>query len=274
MLTAPLSALSACAFLAAPAAAHFQVLHAGPANIGGGRALDFTLAFAHPFAGDPVMDMGQPQAFYLVRQAGEQEAQRVDLAEYLRPATFRGLQTEAAAFTARLPASLTRGLGDHVFVLEPAPYYEAEEDTYIQQFTKTVLNVGGLPGNWAEPVGLPAEIVPLDRPYGVWAGGIFRGMVMSEGEPVPFAEVEVEYMNHPLDPDGLGWEAGARKLPEHAVMETISARADATGMIAVALPWAGWWGIGALGVGPETEHEGKPLSQDAVLWVEALSQPE
>ncbi len=34
-----------------------------------------------------------------------------------------------------------------------------------------------MPGNWAEPVGLAAEILPLDKPYANWTGGIFRGIV-------------------------------------------------------------------------------------------------
>ncbi len=37
----------------------------------------------------------------------------------------------------------------------------------------------------------------------------------------------------------------------------------------IGLPRAGWWGICALAVGSDTEHEGKELSQDAVLWVQA-----
>ena len=41
------------------------------------------------------------------------------------------------------------------------------------------------------------------------------------------------------------------------------------GVWKIGLPKAGWWGICALKVGPDKIHEGKPLSQDAVLWVEA-----
>ncbi len=40
----------------------------------------------------------------------------------------------------------------------------AEEDSYIQQMTKVIINVGGIPGEWMEPAGLPAEIVPLSKP--------------------------------------------------------------------------------------------------------------
>jgi len=162
-----------------------------------------------------------------------------------------------------------RSLGDYVFVLEPAPYYEEAEDKYIQQFTKMVMNVGGVPGNWAEEVGLPAEIVALNKPYANWTGGVFRGIVLAGGEPVPFAEIEIEYINHQPDLENHGFiEAAAIEAP-HPALENISIRADANGQFSIGLPRAGWWGICALAVGPVTEHEGKPLSQDAVLWVQA-----
>ncbi|MBK1636979.1 nickel transporter, partial [Rhodovulum adriaticum] len=35
------------------------------------------------------------------------------------------------------------------------------------------------------------------------------------------------------------------------------------------IPRAGHWGFAALGSGPETEHQGKELSQDAVIWIKA-----
>jgi cobalt/nickel transport protein len=49
---------------------------------------------------------------------------------------------------------------------------------------------------------------------------------------------------------------------------TLSIKANDRGEFVIGLPRAGWWGICALGVGADTEHEGKPLSQDAVLWIQ------
>ena len=40
-------------------------------------------------------------------------------------------------------------------------------------------------------------------------------------------------------------------------------------VIPFAVPRAGHWGFAALDIGPVKEHEGKPLSQDAVLWIHA-----
>ena len=96
--------------------------------------------------------------------------------------------SKAAAFLAHPPRTVTRSLGDYTFVLQPAPYYEKNEDKYIQQFTKTVINVGGLPGNWDEPLGLPVEIVPLDKPYANWVGGVFRAVVLAEGDEIGIPE--------------------------------------------------------------------------------------
>lgn len=46
-------------------------------------------------------------------------------------------------------------------------------------------------------------------------------------------------------------------------------KADSQGVFNFAIPKAGWWGFAALGVGPDDSYEGKELSQDAVIWVQA-----
>jgi cobalt/nickel transport protein len=58
-----------------------------------------------------------------------------------------------------------------------------------------VVNAYGLEEGWDAAVGFPVEIQPLVRPYGLWAGNLFCGVVLKNGEPAPFAEVEVEYYN-------------------------------------------------------------------------------
>ncbi len=63
-----------------------------------------------------------------------------------------GRRSKAAAYLAHPPRSVTRSLGDYTFVLRPAPYYEKSEDKYIQQITKTMVNIGGLPGEWDKPL--------------------------------------------------------------------------------------------------------------------------
>ncbi|MDQ0654915.1 metal ABC transporter solute-binding protein, Zn/Mn family [Pseudomonas cedrina] len=40
-------------------------------------------------------------------------------------------------------------------------------------------------------------------------------------------------------------------------------------VVTIGLPRAGWWGIAALNIGSTKTYKGKPLSQDAVLWIQA-----
>lgn len=265
-------ALAACV---TPAAAHFQMVHAGPANRPPGQPAEMLLVFTHPFTGGPSMEMGPPEEFYLVHQRGEAEAERVDLTGYLEEIEWTDADHDnvVTAYRASIPGSEMRSMGDYTFVLKPAPYLETEEDVYIQQITKAVFNVGGVPGNWDQPLGLPAEILPLGKPYANWTGGVFRGVVLSQGEPVPFAEIEVEYVNRALDAEAHGWSGEPAIEAPVSPLEILSIRADANGTFTVGLPKAGWWGIGALGVGPQTEFNGKELSQDAVIWVEVTDIP-
>ena len=182
--------------LPAVAGAHFQLLYTPEAALSESAALPLALVFSHPFDNGYTMDMGEPEAFYVVSQLGEDfPPVTTDLMEYLEPIEWTGANN-GSAYLANPPRRVTRSLGDYTFVLRPSPYYEAQEDKYIQQITKTVVNVGGVPGAWDQPLGLPVEIVPLDKPYANWVGGVFRAVVLADGEPVPHAEIEIEYLNH------------------------------------------------------------------------------
>ncbi len=253
------------------ARAHFQMLFPGEslrqANSG---SFDLLAIFTHVFNGGPSMQMGPPKALYLLKQRGDEgKPEKVDLLKRAEKFDWIGAEKDpVAAYKVAMPQADLRSLGDYVFVLEPEPFLEATEDKYIQQFTKSVVNVGGVPGNWDKVVGLPAEIRPLTKPYANWTGGLFRGVVLSKGKPVPFAEVEVEYVNRLPDSGKRIWAGEPQIKPSHPALGPMSIRADAAGNIAVALPRAGWWGIAALDVGPTKKHKGKKLSQDAVIWVQ------
>ena len=253
------------------AAAHFQLLYTPEAALNESAALPLALVFSHPFDNGYTMDMGEPEAFYVIAQRGADfEPTTTDLTEYLEPVVWSGAESSGAAYIARPPRRVTRSLGDYTYVLNPAPYYEAQEDKYIQQITKTVVNVGGIPGSWDQPLGLPAEIVPLDKPYANWVGGVFRGIVLAEGEPVPFAEIEVEYLNHEPQIEQLRFDPQGKVTPPQESFITMSIRADANGVVMIGLPKAGWWGICALDLdGDALEYDGRELSLDAVLWIKA-----
>jgi cobalt/nickel transport protein len=252
------------------AQAHFQLLYTPQAALQEAAAVPLALVFSHPFDNGITMPMGTPEAFYVVSQRGEAEPKTTDLMQYLEPVQWQGGEGKAAAYVANPPRSITRSLGDYTFVLRPAPFLEMQEDKYIQQITKTVINVGGLPGSWHQPLGLPVEIVPLDKPYANWVGGVFRAVVMANGKPVPHAEVEVEYLNHEPQIEGRRFDPQGKVRAPQDSFSTLSIRADAMGQVIIGLPRAGWWGICALDLDDDLKHAGKELSLDAVLWIQAV----
>lgn len=240
------------------AQAHFQLVYTPEVNVEKAGELPLKLVFWHPFENGHVMDMGRPQSFVVVHKGT-----KTDLMGRLKPITFQGAENSAKAFEASLPVKQN---GDYILVLTPAPYLEPSEDIYIQQITKSFVNKGAVPTGWNEPVGLPTEIVPMNRPTNVLAGSTFTGRVLSEGKPVAGAEIEVEYMA--AEPDMKTNKPGKPKaspMPGGAIV----AVTDEAGVFTFGIPKAGFWGFAALGSGPAKSHEGKELSQDAVLWVRA-----
>jgi cobalt/nickel transport protein len=107
------------------------------------------------------------------------------------------------------------------------------------------------------------EIEPLVRPYGLWTGNVFRGVVKKNGKPVPFAEIEVEYYN----------QQGAVTPPADPFVTQVI-KADAQGVFCYSMPRAGWWAFAALIDGDEQMQnpEGEPVDVElgALLWVKTV----
>lgn len=214
-----------------------------------GSDLALSLTFTHPFAGGPTMAMERPSAFGVIIGG-----RTVDLSDSLESVRVGGRPAYRARYAVTAP-------GDHVFYVEPAPYFEEAEGKAIVHYTKVIVNAYALSDGWAQPVGLPVEIRPLARPYDLWAGNLFRGVVLRDGTPVPFAEVEVEWRNDgSVDADAF-------------VFATQVIRADANGTFAYAMPRAGWWGFAALvdGEEPMTGPDGQPWDVElgGLLWLHA-----
>ena len=247
--------------VAGTAQAHFQLIYTPESLREKGGEVVLKMPFTHPAASGHVMKMGEPQEFYSVRKG-----KKTDLMDKLVPIEWTSAVDTGPAYEAKVKL---RGLGDNVFVMTPEPYYEAEEDIYIQQITKNIVNVGSLPTDWNEELGLKAEIVPLAKPYAIYEGGSFTGIVKSNGEPVPFAEIEVEYMNFEPDMKNNRFADEGNMEPPAEAFVTMTIFADANGAFTFSFPKAGHWGFAALGVGSDTEYKGKELSQDAVIWVQA-----
>ncbi|MFP4483163.1 MAG: DUF4198 domain-containing protein [Thermovirgaceae bacterium] len=261
-LFAVLALAAAATFAASEAAwAHFQMAYTPSVSAKPGETLNLKLVFTHPFDAGHTMDMGIPKAFFV-----EHKGKRTDLSDSLKKIIWKSQSNSGTAYEADYKV---RTMGDYVFCLEPEPYFEKNEDSYIQQFTKSYVNVAGMATDWDREIGMPAEIIPLDKPYGVWAGSTFRGVVMGGGKPVPHAEIEVEFLNHePVMEKNAFAEQAAMEAPV-SFMEVLTIKANEKGEFVFGIPREGWWGFAALGVGPETEYKGKGLSQDGVIWVYA-----
>jgi cobalt/nickel transport protein len=148
-------------FFITPALAHFQMLYTPESALEKGGEMTLKLVFSHPFGAGHTMDMSPVEEFYVLQQRGEKsDAKKVDLKEYLKEISWESLTNKGKAYEAVLPAQVVRSMGDNVFVLVPNPYYEAADEEYIQQYTKMILNVGGVPGNWLNQSVFPPKSFP------------------------------------------------------------------------------------------------------------------
>jgi len=255
----------ASSLLSLSASAHFQMIYTPELLRDKGGDISLKMPFTHPAASGHVMELDKPQSFYMIKKD-----KKTDLIDKISEIQWQSAVDKGHAYQADVKL---RGLGDYVFIAKPAPYYEEEEGFYIQQITKTIVNVGGLPTDWNKDFGLAAEIVPLTKPYAIYEGGIFTGVVKSRGQAVPFAEIEVEFVNYKPDMQQNRFETTPIMEVPSDVFITQTIYADANGTFNFVLPKAGQWGFAALDVGEDKTYQDKALSQDAVIWVQATELP-
>ncbi len=212
------------------------------------KKITLKVYFMHPFEQE-WLNMEKPKAFgVLIGEA------KIDLLESLVNKKIKGKNAWEAQFMIKKP-------GDYIFYLEPQPYWEPAEDKFIVHYPKVVVQALGKEEGWDKEVGLPIEIVPLTRPYGLWVGNVFQGIVKVNGKPLPFAEIEVEYFN----------EGGKVKAPKDAYVTQVI-KADANGVFTYAIPKAGWWGFAALTDAPyKIKKDGKeyPVEIGGIMWIKA-----
>lgn len=230
-----------------PASAHFGAIIPSDDILSQGEKRNITLdvKFIHPMEGH-FMQMSRPRSFGVLARG-----KRIDLTSTLAEKKVKGFSTWQAVYDIKRP-------GDYVFYVEPDPYWEPAEGSYIVHYTKVVVNAFGMEEGWDEEVGLRTEIVPLSRPYGLWTGNVFTGIVKVRGKPVPLTEVEVEYLNT----DGV-------RVPADPYITQV-VKTDANGVFTYAMPKAGWWGFAALSEDDEKmKRDGKkvPVEIGAVIWV-------
>ncbi|WP_420863244.1 DUF4198 domain-containing protein [Algirhabdus cladophorae] len=246
LLTASFASLIA----ATPVLAHYGMIIPNDPMISqqDGRSVDLTMSFSHPFEMDGMM-LDTPVSF-----AVTYEGTTTDLLGELQSETIMDDQGYTLSYQLERP-------GTYIFTMEPQPYWEPAEDAFIIHYTKTYVTAYGDDEGWDTELGLKTEIVPLSKPFGLWEHNVFQGIVKMDSEPVPYAEVEVEFFN-----DG----AGATVPDELMITQTV--KADAAGVFTYAPPSDGWWGFAALNTADYTlteEGSGKEKAVElgAVIWV-------
>lgn len=211
------------------------------------KEIKLTLSFSHPMEGIG-MELAKPKAFGL-----KAEGKTRDLLGSLKPAKVMDQPAWETTFAIARP-------GLYVFYMEPQPYFEPAEDKFIVHLTKTVVAAFGEDEDWDKPIGLKMEIVPLAKPYGLYAGNVFQGLVLKAGKPLANTEVEVEYYN----------ADGKAKAPtDYMITQTI--KTDKNGVFTYAAPKAGWWGFAALSSADyklKKDGKDKDVELGAVLWVQ------
>jgi cobalt/nickel transport protein len=237
------------------ASAHFAMIIPSRDVVGKDdkKEIGILVQFTHPFEGGPLMQMDKPEKFGVV--IGDKVT---DLLGTLKEKKVTGKSTWETSFKITKPA-------DYVFFLEPKPYWEPAEDKFIIHATKVIVDGLGAEEGWDKPIaeaaGIPAEIVPLTRPFGLYAGNMFTGQVLKDGKPAADVNVEVEW-----------WGKGKTKAPTDSHVKQV-VKTDSRGIFSYAMPKAGWWGFSAImEADAPLKHDGKDKKVElgAVIWVHAF----
>lgn len=208
--------------------------------------IDITLSFSRPFE-KIAADLEWPKTVLVVN--GDQKQ---DLKGTLLETNFLDHQAWKLQYQPKLP-------GIYWFTMESSPQWQQAEDQFIIYFTKTAISVFGGDENWGNPIGVQAEILPLLRPYGNYAGNTFTGTVLLDGTPASGVEVEVAHYNE------QNW------APASAAHSTQVVKTDANGTFIFTCPLPGWWGFMAhvpsdMKMKDQDDIE-KPVQVRTTIWV-------
>lgn len=218
--------------LAAPAAAHMTWLIPDAPWVARGQQVVVRSAFGHPFECER-RDAARPSRFEAYSPSG-----RVLKLEPT-PETVAGGELWRATFTAD-------ERGDYLVVTD----VESEgHEGATRDLTKVTVNVSGVARGWDRVLGLPVEIEPLTRPYGLPVGVAFRARLLVAGRPAPGVTVEVERLN----------ERAPAEMPPEPFITRVE-KAGASGEVTVTFDTPGWWIV-------TFTHVGAERPQRASLWV-------
>ena len=211
------------------------------------QTVTLQLSFSHPFEGVG-MELTKPKTVGVVANGN-----MLDLLDRVSKSLVMGHLAWKIDYKVNRP-------GVYMFFMEPEPYWEPAEDCFIIHYTKTVVTAFGDDEGWDNEIGMKTEIVPLAKPFGLYTGNIFQGIVKLDGKAMPFAKVEVEYYN-----------ADGRSVAPTDYMVAQTIKADKNGVFTYAAPRSGWWGFAALNTSKDKiKHDGeeKAVELGAVIWVQ------
>ena len=227
--------------------AHFQTVMTNKSLLQQGDNPKITIQyeFTHPFKQEP-MNMLKP------KEAGVfSDGKKISLLSTLEPIEKDKLTSWKGEFIIKEPAI-------YQFYVDPTPYFEASEGKFIRHQTKTIVDAFNAGEGWDKPIGLKAEIIPLSRPYSLYAGSVFSAQVLYKNRPAANVKVEIEYYN-----------TKKLKAPYEMYVAHV-VKTDQNGVFHVGLPQEGWWGFAALIDDDETikkDNKSYPVELGAVLWL-------
>jgi cobalt/nickel transport protein len=259
------------AALSIAASAHFEVLYTPTVEVVG-KEITINNFFTHPYDGAPLMESGlsaEGKVLGLKEAFLVHKGVKTDLTKDLVKTDWSAGEQKGPGFDITLNRNNGfKSAGDYAVVIVPHPYWEPEENLYIQQITKLFINKGGFGEEWSSRVAEGHnEITPLVRPYDLAVGSLFRAVVLdNEDKPVEGVTVEVEYLNTELDTDKK--VVSTDKIMSDDKRGIATMVTDVNGIFAFIPQKAGYWGFAALSAGSDKEYKGKELEQDPVIWIQ------
>lgn len=203
-------------------------------------------------------EMSMPQLFAVLRfdahtlpKEGVMQPERVDLLGDVEEAQYLDKKAWGANVALDKP-------GLYQFIIETRPWWNEDAQRYDQHYVKSFLPVYGVETGWEYPAGLPVEIVPLSRPFGLSNPCLFSGRVLAQGKPRAGVLIRAQRINLENCPVPSRWH------------EDVTVRADERGEFALVLNRPGWWCCTAIMDGtPLKGNDGdpRPLQIGSSVWV-------
>lgn len=223
--------------------AHFLTLLPQSDNIATSKKdMIIDIMFIHPFE-QTGMQLVKPEGFYV--NTKEQQLNLNPIKKFDHQAWRADVQFNRP--------------GIYQFFTVPKPYFEPAEQKYIKHVPKVIISAFGLEDGWDKAIGLKYEIIPMVKPFALYAGNQFQGMVLKNGKPVSNVEVEVELYN----------EFGLKAPTDAHITQVV--KTNSKGEFSFTMNHKGWWGFAALIEEGEKEYNGKmyPIEHGALIWVKA-----